>query len=693
MGRIKKMKAPCNKCGKTIGFFDRNYKIENDKLKINYDVLCGDCHGVVKKGIEKLENMYQWMMENLKKNKDVQKNGMVSVEADLLILLAVEALLSVAPDYYDLDSPLNRTFIRAKETRGIDRQRDMVRIIHILLLYGFEANLKEQGLDSPRSFIAYMIQNEQFLEEVEVNCGTGDELIKANVFLSRRGMIIDPATNSKLIYISIPSDLLVDYQVQSSEIINEVILKNVYYPWDNKKNVVLTLVSESVLFAVANAIDRFNQKTAKLQDKLKKDSLEYFNDRVVEDLEKIKPGEFIEAIHLDCLLLCIVKNLKSQKMFSMKALFDPKGTTIELLWAYYRQNLRNMGIDNNEKIVTYLLKNCLYAEGFNIKHGNKPSDKGWGFFTTKGYIIYFRRSRQVFFIYTETFPNALYHPCNRVTYENKQYLQLIMNNGRALGEEQRELDELIFYSDEPETINQMERFFERHNLYYQMETFLTKQKEIQRKREKYLQVQRIINHIFNDYGFMPYCIYDEWFVIQKELKESDLLLNKLIDTDASLRKNYALGEVAYAPKIVEAFNRGAEDVQNALNIVEESVAKAILWVAFKDSVTETLSQEWVRIAGEILDKEDNALSAFFKYVDLKHIEPDKVYYMGLFIYHLMDRGILRSENFLENYEGAVRIFLECRRVIEEPKFQGTILPMDELLEEIFPEKPAQENNL
>ena len=136
------MKTPCNKCGKTIGFFDRNYKIDNEKLNIKYDGLCGDCHNILKKGIEKLDDMYQWMTNNLKKNKDVQKNGMVSVEADLLILLAVEALFSVAPDYYDLNSPLNQTFIRAKESRGVDRQRDIVRIVHILLLYGFEANLK-----------------------------------------------------------------------------------------------------------------------------------------------------------------------------------------------------------------------------------------------------------------------------------------------------------------------------------------------------------------------------------------------------------------------------------------------------------------------------------------------------------------------------------------------------------------------
>ncbi|MBK5244260.1 MAG: hypothetical protein JJE18_04415 [Eubacteriaceae bacterium] len=678
------MKKPCEKCEKTIGFFERSFKIENEKLNIKYESLCNDCHGIIKNGIGKVDEMYQWMMANLNKNKDVQKNGMSSIDVDLLILLAVEALFSVEPNFYEAKTNLNQTIIKGADDRSIDKQKDIVRIVYKILLYGFEANLTKLGLRTNRNFMAYMIQNEIYLEEVEINCGEEDELVKANVFISHRGLIIETIESPKLIYIPIPRETIVDYQVEASEIINEISFKNAYYHSNNKKSVVITLISEKIMFSIAYALDRFNQKTLKLQDKRKKDSLEYFNDRVLEDIQKLKPGEFIEAIHLDCLLLCIVKNLKSEKMFTLEALFDPKGTTIELLWAYYRQNLRNMGIDNDEKIVTYLLKNCLYTEGFSIKHGNKPSDKGWGFFTTKGYIIYFKRSQQVFFVYTETFPNGLYHPCNRVAYDHKQYLQLIMNNGRNQEGDYRDLDELIFYSEKPETIIQMERFFERHNLYYQMESFLKRQKEIQGKREKYLEVRRIVNHIFSDLGYLPYCIYDEWYAIQTELQKSDLLLSKVIETGGGLRKNYTLGKINYAPKIIEAFNQGAIDIQESLDINEESVAKAILWVGWKEAVTETLSEEWVRIAGNIVADGDNALSAFFRYVNLKTIEPDKVYYMGLFIYHLMERGILPSDNFLDNYEGAVRIFLECRRVVEEPKYDGSILPMDELLEEVFP---------
>ncbi len=534
--------------------------------------------------------------------------------------------------------------------------------------------------------MAYMINNELFLEEVEVNCSKEEELVTANVLISRRGLIIQAETLNKLIYIPISADTVVDYSVEVTGIINEMSLKNIYYSQNNKKNIVLTLKSEKMMLSIANAIDRFNKKTERLQNILKKESFEYFNDCVLIDIKKLKPDDFIEAIHLDCLLLCIVKNLKSQEIFSMEELFDPKGTTIEVLWAYYRHNLRNMGIDNNEKLITYLLKNCIYTEGFNIKHGNKPSDKGWGFFTPKGYILFFRRSKQVFFIYTDTFPNGLYNSSEKVCYENKYYLQLIMNSAQSQITEYRELDELIFFSQDDTVITQMERFFQRHNLYFQMETFLKTKKEIKGKREKHLEVRRIINHIFTDYGYLPYCIYDEWYMIQKELKGNDLLLEKLIETDHVAHENYTLGRTIYAPKVIEAFNQGVEKCQESLGIKGISVAKAILWTELNEAVTKTLSEEWVRVAGDILEKEDNTLSAFLRYVNLKNIESDKVYYMGLFIYHLMDRGILPSDNFIDNYEGAVRIFLECRRVIDEPQYEGTILPMDELLEEAFPEK-------
>ena len=95
------MKKPCEKCEEPIGFFERNFKIENEKINIKYESLCGNCHGIIKNGIGKINEMYQWMMTNLNKNQEVQKNRTRSVDIDLLILLAVEALFSVEPNYYE----------------------------------------------------------------------------------------------------------------------------------------------------------------------------------------------------------------------------------------------------------------------------------------------------------------------------------------------------------------------------------------------------------------------------------------------------------------------------------------------------------------------------------------------------------------------------------------------------------------
>lgn len=665
------MKEPCKKCGKTLGFFDRSFKIEDNRLNLHYDSLCSDCNNIIKGGISKLQVICEWMNNELKKDVDVKEKGIASVEIDLLILTGVSGIITLEPEYDHRGNPINKTFLSNKEEK-IDKQKDLVRLLFKILTYGFEENLRISGLELVRNFMAYMIQNTLFLSGVEANCDMDDLPLAANIFMSRRGFIIDNVEKRGLIHVPISGETAIEYHVATSEIVNEIIFKNIYYPNSDEKMIVITIESERTLIQVTNALDRFVEKTKRIQDKKKKDALAYFNDRVVEDLKKLKPHEIIEAIHLDCLLLCIIKNLKNEKMFNLEALLDPKGVTVELLWAYYSKNLRNMGIDSNDKIVTYLLKNTLYVDGFSIKHGNKPSDRGWGFFTTKGYIIYFNRSRQIFFIYTEVFPNGIYSPCRRVTYDDKDYLQLIMNNGRNKKDEFHELDEVIFYSESEDVIYQMESFFERHNLYFQMETFLKTEKSIRGNREKYLEVKRIINHIFTDFGYLPYCIYDEWYQIQKELHDDDLLLSKIIDVKEELHKKYTKEGITYAPKVLEAFYEGVRICQESLDIKEESVAKAVLWVSFKEVVKETLSEEWVRIAGEILKEGDNALAAFLRYANLKEIEPDKVYYMGLFIYHLMDRGVLPKENFLDNYEGAVRIFLECRRVVEKPIMEGAL---------------------
>jgi len=80
------------------------------------------------------------------------------------------------------------------------------------------------------------------------------------------------------------------------------------------------------------------------------------------------------------------------------------------------------------------------------------------------------------------------------------------------------------------------------------------------------------------------------------------------------------------------------------------------------------------------------VTAFFKYSSLKTIEPEKTYYIGLFIYYLMDKNILPDTDFLDNYERAVQTFLECKREVDRTLAEQ---PAESITREINaePEKP------
>ena len=82
---------------------------------------------------------------------------------------------------------------------------------------------------------------------------------------------------------------------------------------------------------------------------------------------------------------------------------------------------------------------------------------------------------------------------------------------------------------------------------------------------------------------------------------------------------------------------------------------------------DALSKEWVRIGGDFVAEGDDMTSAFMKYAGLTGIEPEKTYYIGLFIYYLMERRVLPDIDFLDNYERAVQTFIECRKNITAPK--------------------------
>ena len=62
---------------------------------------------------------------------------------------------------------------------------------------------------------------------------------------------------------------------------------------------------------ITKTIDNFNTKTTKKEERRIRDTLNIINEKVVRDLKSLKPDEAIDTIHLDCVLLCIAKNIRN----------------------------------------------------------------------------------------------------------------------------------------------------------------------------------------------------------------------------------------------------------------------------------------------------------------------------------------------------------------------------------------------
>lgn len=664
------MKNCCEKCGKELGFFERSLKINNSRINIQYDALCSECHKTIKEGIGQIDEMYQRVIGNLKEN--YHATNMAAVDVDTLIFLAVEALMVIEPNYFSEKTSLNQTIINRTE-RVVSKQNDMAKIVYKVLLYGFFENLETAGIDKSKNFVSYMLQNTLYLEQLSMNCS--DEVPKTyvNVFFARKGFIMERIEKKTLIYIMIKDETVIDYEMKQVDDYYLVDFENLYYTGDQTKNLQCYINGVDTANTVVKTIEGFNTKTVKKEERRIRDTLEIINEKVVKDLKTLKPDDTIDTIHLDCVLLCIAKNIKKDPEGRKSPIQDPNGLAVELLWKKYSANLALLGLNTKEKAVDYILKNCFYAEDFHVKYGKKEPEKGWAFFATKGYIVSFEESKRLFFIYTDTYPNDIYFPYNQMMLNGRQYLQIPMENATS----DDELDGILFFSRDVKIIMEIGNYFERNNMFYQMENFIEVEEAVYGDAEQLMEVKRISDHLFRDFGYMPFCLYDEWYVIQKELKHEDVLLNRLIPEKKGLRKRYAADGVVYASKILESFKKGAKELQDNLEISGESIAKGLLWCYFKASLIDTLSKEWVRIGGDILNERDDLVSAFFKYSALATIEPEKTYYIGLFIYYLMEKGILPDTDFLDNYERAVQTFLECKKEIEQTEEMKISDPMPE----------------
>ena len=656
------MKGFCEKCGKELGFFERSLKINNSRINIQYDALCTDCYQTIKEGIDQVDAMYQRILKNL--NKNSATTNMAAVPIDTLIFFAVEALLVTEPNYYSESTSLNQTIINRSE-RMVSKQSDMAKIVYRTLAYGFSENLENWGLSKVTDFTEHMLKNTLYIEQIAMNCSEEVPKTYVNAFFSPRGFIMERIEKRSLVYVMIPEKQVIDYVVKQTDDAYEIEFTNLFYAGDTDKTVRCYLNGNDLAELIQKMVDRFNAHTTTKAENKRQNIIAILKDKVAKDLASVKPEEKAAQINLDCVLLCAVKNFRDDPDGRQAAFDDPDGLFVAFLYQEYRTNLAALNLETCEQAAEYIRANSHYATGFNVKYEKDAARKGWGFFTNHGYIVGFEGSKRLLFVYTDKYPNDLYFPCNEVIYNGKQYLQLPMED--EVPGEFREFEGLIFFSGDVKKIAEIGEFFNRNNLFYQMENFVEVEEAVYGDSEQLMEVKRISDRLFRDFGYLPFCLYDEWYAIQENLREDDLLMKRLIPEKKGLPKKYGQEDPIYAEKIIKAFKEGAKELQSTLKLQGTSVAKGILWCYFKESLMNILSREWVRIGGDIATDGDDITSAFMKYAGLTNIEPEKTYYIGLFIYYLMERRILPDIDFLDNYARAVQTFLECRKNITAPK--------------------------
>lgn len=663
-------KDTCERCGKELGVFARTYQINKPRLNIQYDCLCSSCYKTLSQGIDLIEKMRADMLTTLKNNYRVTKLG--SVDIDTLIFLAVAVVLNFAPRFTAKDNPLFMTFINREEADP-DFTRDLARIVYRLLSFGFSANLADAEL---MSFPKYFNNTTLWIKQIQANCSDTVPRVWVNAFLSARGIVLQQIEGLKTIAISFPSDMEIRYATKQQEGIQAINLTSVKYVdkgLDDDKFVSLYSNDEVPFKKLVHMIDKYNEHLKERHERKRRTVLNILGEKARSDLRKIRPNEPFSAIHIDCILLCIVKNLKKAGTVPILDLYDPYGVTLDLLVRDYLSNFLTLGIRTRDDMVDYIRSNCYYADHFNVKFEKRKPEPAWGFFTSRGYILCFKRSKRVMFIYQDAYPNDVYYPLNDLIYQGMRYIQLPTENNQSETVSVYETFEgLIFFGKDIETIGEMGQFFSKNNRYFQMDRYVAEEKRIYADREAVIEVKRISDHLFRDFGYIPFCLYSEWAAIQKAIGEDDALLSYLMDTQNEGQPREPRSETSYTARIARAFAKGGRDLMQSLKIKDESVARGILWTYFDKSLTTNLSREWIRLGGDIVQDGDSLERAFDRYASLTELDPDKAYYLGLFIYYLMAKRILPDDSFLVNYDRALPVYIHCHRKVEYD--QGVDMP-------------------
>lgn len=649
----------CNKCGKDLGFFERSVSVDSPRVHIHYDQLCSDCYKTVKEGIDQIEQMYQRVLENLKLF-DLQRNQ-AKIDIDRLIYLSVEALMVVEPNYHSETTSLHQTIINRKE-RLVNKHADMSRVVYKVMTYGFNDALERAGLEIASDFTEYFLKTTLYVEQMMVNCSDTVPMVYANVFFSRKGLVIDRIESGTFVYVHLAEGQSYEFNVEDQGAQSSINFTNLFYQSGGEKAVVCTHQDKETVALIVRTLKDFNDKTVEQITKKENEIIESVYLNIEKDREELENEK--AKSQLDALLLFTVKNIHHDEEIEDKFFEELEGLAVKTLFSRYGDILEEADMQSEEDLVAYVKENCVSIPELEFRIGANKPYRGYGFFTPKGYFLGLSKKNAGVFQYTTQHPNDVYYGNEDLVIKSRQYVHLPLNsNDDEPGF--KEPDGLLIYSKNINEVLHLSDYFKKEAGFYKVDQFLIEQEAIIQDSEKMMELKRISDQLFKDFGYLPFCLYDEWYYIETTLRQGSPILQELITSKDQLRPHFGNGEIIYGKRIVDAYIEGAKDLMRFCDIRDLDVAKGVLWTYFSNVLVRDLAEEWARLGGDIVTPEDDINSAFQKYSGLTEIEPDRTYYIGLFIYYLMQKGVLENTDFIEHYESCVRIYLDSRRNVEK----------------------------
>lgn len=651
------MKISCERCGKEIGFFSRAHSFKNAKLNIEYHNLCAKCNNLLTDAVSKLNSLTQDIRKTLLN--DYPFSNIISADLDTIIFVSLITILKNNPHFADKRSALFQVFIGETADEYDTEKIILSKIIKKILDYGFSSNLENAEL---LSYSKYFNNTTLMLNQLQANCSQSVPQVWTDLILNKRGIIFRQTENKNVIFARFSPNEEIKYALKRQDGLQSIQFLNVKYSSEffQNRNVVVYSNNENQLFQITKLIDYFNKQLKEKEDQKHRLILNQLGEKVRDDLRKIFKNSPISTLHVDSVLLILVKNIKTISEIPILDLYNPYGISVDLLIRDYLTNFLTIGIRTRDEIVEYIQSQCLFISNCNIKIPGLKTDHIWGFFSSRGYIIFLKKANKYLFVFENNYPNDIYYPVNDILYRGDKYIQIPDNNQHIF--EDRLNSGIIFYSSKIEVIDEMLLFFIKNNSDFQMDRYMEIRQEIYTDRDKLLEVKRVTDRLFSIFGYIPFCMYDEWFTIYQEIVKDSPFLKKLLTDHTNLSFDQFNHHTIYTNRIIHAFDKGASDLMKTLKLDDTEIVKGIMLDYLEHSLIDILSEEWIRINGDEIDQNISIEQAFEYYLSLTNIEPQKAYYFGLFVYYLISKGILpKDRHFFENYQRAMSVFVRSQQ--------------------------------